>query len=596
MLRPTALCLALLLSAAPATAGDIPTDNVLFVILDDWGVDWLGLYDEAGLCSGTRNQACSSDADCTAPSTCEATYPTTPTLDQLAAEGLTFRNGWSNPVCSATRAAFMTGRHGIRTGVLGLASGGVQLEADEVTYAEAMLDPIGGSPAGHQPALFGKWHLGGGNNAPNDQGFVRYAGMTGGGVGASYLEWNRTVDGTNGDCSPGSVDCPVESYTTSVIVDDALAWTSTIAAPWVVTLAFNAPHSPYHVPPHDLLTADTLSRLPQVGDETAPEGTTCEREDQEICYLAAIEATDRELGRFLAAQAEPPTVILIGDNGTPETVVRLPFTSGKGSLFEGGVNVPFLIRHADGRSAGLETDALVHVVDVFSTILELTCSEPPVDRVIDGRSLLPLLDDPTQPWADTVFFRGLQGAAARNDRFRLILRVDDEAMTTTEELYDLENDPFEAVDLLAAGDLSDEASAALDELRLAVGGVEGGSGTIPSGADGSGDALHLSRLPGGELRLSWSASCSVEDTDHALYEGALGDFTSHVPAACSTGGAQTFDLTPDTGSRYYLVVPATDAAEGSYGLRSDGSARPASATACRPQLRRDCPWISPCSG
>jgi hypothetical protein len=95
---------------------------------------------------------------------------------------------------------------------------------------------------------------------------------------------------------------------------------------------------------------------------------------------------------------------------------------------------------------------------------------------------------------------------------------------------------------------------------------------------------------GGEIALAWGASCVTADDDFVVYEGVLGDFTSHVPAdpGCSTGGATQATFAPGTGNRYYLVVPQNGGVEGSYGTRGDGADRPISAASCAPQAFDGC--------
>jgi hypothetical protein len=88
------------------------------------------------------------------------------------------------------------------------------------------------------------------------------------------------------------------------------------------------------------------------------------------------------------------------------------------------------------------------------------------------------------------------------------------------------------------------------------------------------------------ITLSWTgnASCNAADTDHAIYEGTLGNFTSHVPVACSTSPAHSWNFTPQAGNRYFLLVPINATREGSYGLGAGGAERPVSGLACLPQL------------
>ena len=109
------------------------------------------------------------------------------------------------------------------------------------------------------------------------------------------------------------------------------------------------------------------------------------------------------------------------------------------------------------------------------------------------------------------------------------------------------------------------------------------AGEVPDGGAGS-VPLTVAPAPGGDLTLSWGASCAGTDTDYAIYEGILGaPFNSHVPVTCSTGGATTWTFTPSPGDRYYYVVPRNGVTEGSYGRGSDGLQHPPSSSACLPQ-------------
>ena len=112
----------------------------------------------------------------------------------------------------------------------------------------------------------------------------------------------------------------------------------------------------------------------------------------------------------------------------------------------------------------------------------------------------------------------------------------------------------------------------------------------PAGRLSQAVPLTVRPLSGGEIELTWGASCLAGDSDYEVYEGVLGNFTSHVPRACSTAGFQSHHLMPSDGNRYYLVVPRNAQREGSYGSRSDGSERLPSASACLPQaVTSSCP-------
>ena len=119
-------------------------------------------------------------------------------------------------------------------------------------------------------------------------------------------------------------------------------------------------------------------------------------------------------------------------------------------------------------------------------------------------------------------------------------------------------------------------------------GVGSGSpaGHVPDGTDGV--PLAVAKA-GSEIALAWSPSCLTGDDDYEIYEGTIGDFTSHVPIFCTTGGATSKTFLPDASDRYYLVVPRNATREGSYGESSPGTERPAGVSACLPRQIGTCP-------
>ena len=105
---------------------------------------------------------------------------------------------------------------------------------------------------------------------------------------------------------------------------------------------------------------------------------------------------------------------------------------------------------------------------------------------------------------------------------------------------------------------------------------------------GNVDALVLDQADGEQITLSWGASCLATDTDYAIYEGALGDFTSHTSLLCSTAGVTTTTFVPLAGSTYYLVVPLSASREGSYGTTNGEAERSVGEDACLPQQIGGC--------
>lgn len=279
--------------------------------------------------------------------------PTTPTLDKLAANGLIFDNVWATPLCSPTRATILTGRYGIRTGVL---APGDPISLNE-TSLQSFIDSNVHDTYSH--SVTGKWHLSGQGNGgidnPSLMGIDHFAGFQRGAVD-DYFDWTLIENGRE---SRSNV------YTTTAFVDFAMDWIAAQEAPWFAWLAFNAPHTPFHLPPPGLHGRDSLSPDQEVIDQ-----------DPLPYYLAAIEAMDREIGRLLdsfSTDTRANTVIVyMGDNGTPRQVYQGPSGQrAKGSVYQGGAAVPMTISGRGVERVGEREDALVSSVDLFATIANL---------------------------------------------------------------------------------------------------------------------------------------------------------------------------------------------------------------------------------
>lgn len=393
--------------APPAPPAAAPT-NVLVIVADDVGTDKIASYRE------------------------HPNPPATPVIDSLAAQGVRFRNAYAYPLCSPTRAAILTGRYGRRNG-LGVIipwNGTWELPLAEVTIPE-LLDRSGTDWA---TAAIGKWHLSGprtanGYHHPNLQGFDHAAGSinnlyfddeeTAAKGDTDYFRWEKNVDG---------VPSVVTTYATATTTDDALAWVGAARTPWFLYVAYNAAHAPFHAPPN--------SRVSDA--DPAP-----------VKYGAMVEDLDREIGRLLAGlppgQRERTLVVFVGDNGTPKGVTTPPRppSHGKGTLYEGGTNVPLVIA-GPGVFAGASTDALVHVVDLLPTIAEWVGVDPALTGApVDGTSFAEVLRRPASPGARRFVvtekfgpagrppYRGDQ-RAVRDDRYKLVVGPEGEAF------YDLQ--------------------------------------------------------------------------------------------------------------------------------------------------------------
>ena len=403
--------------------------NILLMIVDDWGIDSSDLYND--------------DPD--------ASFPPMPVLEELAESGLVYENAYAMPTCSPTRATMLSGRYPSRHGIGSPVLQDNPFPLEEITLPEIF--EAANSP--YAVGAFGKYHLSAGGapvirEDPNIiAGWQYYAGSLGGGV-PSYFDWTKVTNGT--------VERDQTTYTTTSIVDDAIDWIDGNGNdPWFAWLAFNAGHTPFHVPPEEL---HSYTGFPEeiVGRW------------RRLAYEASLEALDTEIGRLLEEIGTDNTyVIVMGDNGTPGQVVQPPYdvVGAKGSLFEGGTHVPMII-YGPGVVEPGRPEALVHCVDLFATFLELAGIDPadhvPEDTIIDSQSIISTFD-PMDPGSREYLFceafgeeTNTTGYFIRDNRYKL-LRLDGEP----ERFYDLFSSPYELLDLLE-GPLSIEDQERYDIL------------------------------------------------------------------------------------------------------------------------------------
>jgi arylsulfatase A-like enzyme len=403
-------------------------------------------------------------------------------------------------VCSPTRATILSGRYGFRTGVGtpatsdipalpvpekpedahkelrggGRAPGGRDndvsgpgLRADEFTLPMALKAD---TSLAYETAAIGKWHLADQTNGaiehPNLAGFDHYTGSVRTGGVESYFAWSKVIDGEITEGKAGWAD--------SDKVDDAIAWLDRRSGdkPWLLWMAFNAPHVPFHLPPLELLKSDARNLDPDA----------INAENQHAYFNAMIEALDTEIGRLLAhlseAQRANTYILFVGDNGTPEQVAMPPFdfTHSKGSIAQGGVNVPFFFV-GPGIGGGQVSKALANSVDIYATLIDLAGIDIdailPNDKVFDTVSLAPVLfgkSDAVRNFAYADVFgsvprggvgerkrRTVNERTIRNGSYKLFVSSDHE------ELFDLTSDPYETNDLLNA-ELTDAAAQSYEQL------------------------------------------------------------------------------------------------------------------------------------
>ncbi len=462
--------------------------NILLIITDDQGLDASAQYDLSD------------------------NLPVTPTLDQLAQQGIVFDNAWATPACTTTRSSMITGKYGVHSGVLNI---GDELPADSITLQRFLAEDT--NTSNYKSAVIGKWHLAGTPPAadhPATMGVDYYAGNLRGTIG-DYLAWDLTV---NGVTSQSTV------YHTTAVTDLAIDWIDIQAQPWFLWLAYAAPHTPFHLPPSSLHT-QTLS------------GT-----DQHIAanprdyYLAALEAMDTEIGRLLNSMTEADrdnTIILyVGDNGTPTRAVDTAvYANGaKGTFTDGGLRVPMLASGVGVTRQNVRESALINSTDFFATIASLAGST--VTDFEDSQSFAGLFSDTSSASRDYIFsdFEGssVSGWAIRDAQYKLIQRVNGD-----QQLYDLISDTAEVNNLLAG---NGDYTAVVERLTAVAATIR----QIDNGSSGNtGDTVAVDIT--GDIFTQRSGNCedymaAYQSTSMDIFRSVL--FTGNLTISSSGGKCQ----------------------------------------------------------
>jgi arylsulfatase A-like enzyme len=400
----SAATLALPLRTAAAAAR---RPNVVLIITDDQGFGDLSLHGN--------------------------THLQTPNMDRIAKEGMQFTQFQVCPVCSPTRASLMTGRYNYRTGIVDTYLGRSMMDPREVTAAEIF------SRAGYKTGIFGKWHLG--DNYPMramDQGFQESLVLGGGGLAqpADPPPGNHYFDPVllrNGHFEK------VSGYCTDIFFREATAFIDRHKAqPFFLYLPTNAPHTPLEIDDR------YLGEFNNKGLDA-----TTQR------VYAMIRNLDDNIGRLLdhlkkTGLEENTILIFMTDNGPQQQRYVSGMRGRKGTVYQGGIRVPFFVRWPARIQPGATVDRIAAHIDVLPTLLQASGLDAPKNVRFDGRSLMPLIEKRDANWPDRVlhtqWHRGdepvlFRSHAARTQRWKLVNGV---------ELYDIEADPAESKDVAAS--------------------------------------------------------------------------------------------------------------------------------------------------
>ena len=476
MFGPGLTCAACLLILAVGTAvGESPQarPNVIVVLTDDQGYGDVGIH---------GNQAIA-----------------TPNLDRFAAEGVELTRFYCSPVCAPTRACLMTGRYYYRTGVVHTSRGGAKMHGDEMTVAEML------SAAGYRTGIFGKWHLG--DNypmRPEDQGFQESLVHRGGGIGQTPDRPNSYFDSIlwhNGR------RVKARGYCTDVFFDAAIGFIEAAdGKPFFVYLPTNAPHTPLEIGPN---YSDPYSAA-GLDDTTAK-------------AYGMITNIDDNFGRLLAKLdslgiRDNTLVIFLTDNGAQQRRYNAGLRGRKSQTYEGGIRVPCFVQWT-GRLAGQrKIDRVAAHIDLLPTLLAVCGVKRPREVALDGRNILPLLEDQSIEWPDrTLYFqchRGLdpkpyQNCAAVTQRYKMVGYPDtfsredlDTSADQVLELYDITADPGETNDLAA------EYPQVLGKLRA---GYESWFADVERTRGFTPGVIHVGSAAENPIRLSRYQDCTYRD-------------------------------------------------------------------------------------
>lgn len=308
----------------------------------------------------------------------------TPNIDRFASQGLRFSSFYAaSPVCSPSRAGLLTGRTPVRCGIYDWINPGspVHLKRDETSIATILRD------AGYATCLSGKWHLSGAANldsqtTPGDHGFQHWF--------ATQNNAAPSHENPDNFIRNGTPVGPLQDYSSDLIVAEAVQWLGRrrTAQPFFLFLSYHSPHEPVATSP------EFTSMYPNPA-----------KRGQDL-YYGNVSQLDRSFGRLLAAIDAIPdrdnTLVLFTSDNGPEWLNRYEASwrshgtagllrSQKLSLYEGGIRVPGLLRWPARVRAGQVNTTPAGFVDLLPTFCEISATELPQRKQLDGTSLAPLL-------------------------------------------------------------------------------------------------------------------------------------------------------------------------------------------------------------
>jgi len=449
-----ALCVivALLAIGGPCLGAELPRrPNIVFILLDDLGWRDVGCYGNS--------------------------FVQTPHIDRLAAGGMRFTRAYSQPVCSPTRAALMTGMHPVRTGITDYLGPKDRkfLSPDLATLPKKLKE------SGYATGLIGKWHLMGDyalrRGDPARCGFDEVICSETSYIGPGYyFHPYKHLAGL-----PRRL--PDEYLTDRLNLEAVEFLRRRRQGPFFLYLSHYAVHTTLAARP---ALVEKYRKKPGAG-EPAPAGPARNHRNNPI-LAAMMESVDEGAGmirRELASLGldRNTLIVFLSDNGGEAVHSRglgvtsvAPLRAGKSWLYEGGLRVPMIVLWPGVVRAGAVCDVPVNCLDLYPTFLEAAGARPDPDQPLDGVSLLPLLTQTGEPKRDAMYWHyplakphflgGRSAGAILVGDWKLLEFFD----TGQRELYDLSRDAGEQHDLAARmPDKTRDLAARLQSWRTRTG-------------------------------------------------------------------------------------------------------------------------------
>lgn len=492
----------------------------------------------------------------------------TPSLDQLARQGVQFERFYVNSFCAPTRAGLLTGRWPLRTGCHGVTHNRESMRAEEVTIAELL------QQNGYRTACIGKWHNGEQYPlTPAGQGFEHVFGFNNG-------HWNNYFDAT---LLRGHHPQSTSGYITDVLTDEAIRFVEQEhSAPFFCYLSFNAPHSPYQVPEH---WYEPFRRRGL--------------DERLSAFFGMCASIDHNVGRLLerlqqSGRAENTIVVFLTDNGGTAGVRtwNAGMRGGKTSVHEGGSRVPLFIRWPAANWSAHTVLPICAQIDLLPTLCDLCGVTVPDEVAVDGRSLRPLLEaENPAGWPDRTLFthnpideRNRYPGAVRTQRWRMVREipspmggsraVNRDAAAGPWQLFDMQADPGQkqdvAVDYPAVVRqlslqyetwIDDISSNGLERLPLPVGHAEHNPVELHAPQAWFDAPLHFAAGPGyaNDWLTNWSSRDAAVWFDLDVQQP--GEYAIQLAYGCSPEDAGSEIRVQADKQQLLFTVPAAPAPE-----------------------------------